>query len=38
MYIWVIYTFVNFTDVFGTFDEMAWFSNYPCRRGYVSKK
>ncbi|CAD8184578.1 unnamed protein product [Paramecium pentaurelia] len=37
LYIWIIYTFVNFTDVFGTFDEMQWFSNYPCRRGYVSK-
>lgn len=25
------------SDVYGTFDEMAWMSNYPCRRGYVSK-
>lgn len=25
------------SDVYGTFDEMAWMSNFPCRRGYVSK-
>lgn len=37
IYMWLIYGFVNFGDVFGTFDELAWMSNFPTRRGHISK-
>eukprot|EP00331_Platyophrya_macrostoma_P025180 CAMPEP_0176452368 /NCGR_PEP_ID=MMETSP0127-20121128/28493_1 /TAXON_ID=938130 /ORGANISM="Platyophrya macrostoma, Strain WH" /LENGTH=634 /DNA_ID=CAMNT_0017840807 /DNA_START=67 /DNA_END=1971 /DNA_ORIENTATION=+ len=37
IYIWLIYGMVNFGDLFGTFDELAWMSNYPTRRGHVSR-
>lgn len=36
IYIWIIYGLANFGDLFGTFDEMYWMSNYPCRRGHLS--
>lgn len=25
-------------DLFGTFDELFWMSNYPTRRGFLTKK
>eukprot|EP01017_Pseudomicrothorax_dubius_P033835 TRINITY_DN4570_c0_g1_i2.p1 TRINITY_DN4570_c0_g1~~TRINITY_DN4570_c0_g1_i2.p1 ORF type:complete len:631 (-),score=136.61 TRINITY_DN4570_c0_g1_i2:315-2207(-) len=37
IYMWFLYSFVNFADLFGTFDELFWMSNYPTRRGYLSK-
>jgi len=36
-YVWLIYGMINFGDLFGTFDELAWMSNFPTRRGYVSR-
>jgi fatty acid desaturase len=36
LYAWLLYLFVNFGDMFGTFDELFWMSNYPNRRGHVS--
>ena len=38
LYIWLIYGLANFGDLFGTFDEMYWMSNYPTRRGHITKK
>lgn len=35
-YGWIIYTLVNFGDLFGTFDEFFWMSNFPNRRGSTS--
>jgi len=37
IYMWLIYGLVNFGDLFGTFDELFWMSNYPTRRGHVTK-
>jgi fatty acid desaturase len=34
----ILYGFVNFGDMFGVYDEMAWLSNYPVRRGHISFK
>lgn len=33
IYVWFLYATVNFGDLLGTFDELQWMSNYPCRRG-----
>lgn len=38
IYMWLLYGLVNFGDVFGTFDELVWMSNYPTRRGNITKK
>lgn len=38
IYTWFVYGLADFGDGFGAFDEMSWMSNYPTRRGYVSKK
>jgi hypothetical protein len=37
IYIWALYGLTNFGDVFGTFDEMPRMSNYPIRRGYITR-
>jgi len=37
IYMWLVYGLVNFGDLFGTFDELFWMSNYPTRRGHVTK-
>jgi fatty acid desaturase len=34
----IAYSFVNFGDMFGQYDEIAWLSNYPVRRGFISVK
>lgn len=34
----IIYCFANFGDMFGQFDELYWLSNFPVRRGFISKK
>lgn len=34
----IVYSFVNFGDMFGQYDEIAWLSNYPVRRGFISMK
>jgi len=34
----IIYAFANFGDMFGQFDELYWLSNFPVRRGFISKK
>jgi len=34
----IVYSFVNFGDMFGQYDEIAWLSNYPVRRGFISIK
>jgi len=36
-YVWLVYGLVNFGDLFGTFDEMYWMSNYPTRQGHCPK-
>jgi linoleoyl-CoA desaturase len=33
-----LYGLVNFGDMFGQYDELYWLSNFPVRRGYLSKK
>lgn len=38
IYIWLVYGLANFGDLFGTFDEMYWMSNFPTRRGHLTKK
>jgi fatty acid desaturase len=35
-YTWFLYASLNFGDLFGTFDEFFWMSNYPNRRGSTS--
>ncbi|KAL4467020.1 hypothetical protein ABPG74_010617 [Tetrahymena malaccensis] len=37
-YVWLVYGLANFGDLFGTFDEMYWMSNYPTRQGHCPKK
>lgn len=37
LYVWLLYGTVNFGDLFGTFDELFWLSNYPTRRGFLTK-
>lgn len=37
IYSWLIYGSVNFGDLFGTFDELFWMSNFPTRRGFLTK-
>lgn len=37
VYAWLVYGLVNFGDLFGTFDELFWMSNYPTRRGFLTK-
>lgn len=32
----IIYSFVNFGEMFGQYDEISWLSNYPVRRGFIS--
>jgi len=32
-----LYGTVNFGDMFGTFDELFWLSNFPARRGSLTK-
>ena len=34
----IVYSFVNFGDMFGQYDEISWLSNYPVRRGFISVK
>ena len=34
---WLVYGLVNFGDLFGTFDELCRMSNYPIRRGHLTK-
>mmetsp|Transcript_43563 Transcript_43563/g.60485 ORF Transcript_43563/g.60485 Transcript_43563/m.60485 type:complete len:273 (-) Transcript_43563:67-885(-) len=36
-YMWAVYGLVNFGDLFGTFDELYWMSNFPTRRGHLTK-
>ena len=36
IYTWLLYLSVNFGDLFGTFDEFFWMSNFPNRRGSTS--
>lgn len=36
LYAWPLYSTVNLGDLFGTFDELFWMSNFPNRRGYAS--
>ena len=36
IYSWLLYFSVNFGDLFGTFDEFFWMSNFPSRRGSTS--
>lgn len=34
----IAYSFVNFGDMFGQYDEISWLSNFPVRRGFISVK
>ena len=36
-YMFLMYGTVNFGDIMGQFDELNYFSNYPVRRGYISR-
>ena len=34
----ILYSFLNFGEMFGQYDEIYWLSNYPVRRGSISIK
>ncbi|EGR30432.1 linoleoyl- desaturase, putative [Ichthyophthirius multifiliis] len=36
IYVWFVYGLTNFGDLFGTFDEIYWMSNFPSRQGFCS--
>jgi linoleoyl-CoA desaturase len=36
IYMWFLYSLVNFAEFWSTFDELQWKSNYPVRRGHIS--
>lgn len=34
----ILYSFLNFGEMFGQYDEIYWLSNFPVRRGNISMK